>query len=479
MDFLQSIANTFLTGVMVVNALFGGAPPAPVPTFGDFNPTGGTTYRLASSIGTTDTSIRLSSFKEPVSNIPYTMSYINTDIAYGTLDPNVPSKSEFISFTGITQNANGTAVLTGVTRGLARSPGADATGCTTASSTLRQSHSGQSIFILSDSPCFFGEYAVKENDESITGSWSFPSPTIGANPATKAYVDGSVFGGIGNASETATGTVEIATQAEAAASTENGSLGRLALPSSMSTSTWNSATAALRVIMSGSNGNIDQGFLPATTTKVFEFATTTYIGDIQAWQIGKQMQVITTTGTSTFTVPSGITRVKVRVVGAGGGGGGNTTATQSGGGGGAGGYAEEMVNVSGTTTIQVFVGTGGAGGAGTGADGANGMWSTFGTNGEFLSASGGSGGATGGPGGAGGVGSNGDLNTRGGGGGAGSDASSAGGSSVFGAGARSSTNTDVTGASGENYGGGGAGGFSAGADTAGGAGGQGVVIVEW
>lgn len=245
MEILTVIGKAFTSGLIAASAMFGLAEqPAQAPSFGDFNPTGGTTYRLASSIGTTDTSIRLSSFKEPVSNIPYTMSYLNTDIGYGTLDPQ-NSRSEFISFTGITQNANGTANLTGVTRGLARSPGASATGCTTASSTLRQSHSGQSIFILSDSPCFFSEYAVKKNDETITGSWSFPSPSIAANPATKAYVDGQVFGGIGNASETATGTVEIATRAEAAASTENGSLGRLALPSSMSTSTWSAYITSL------------------------------------------------------------------------------------------------------------------------------------------------------------------------------------------------------------------------------------------
>jgi hypothetical protein len=143
--------------------------PKTAITLGDFNPTGGGTYRLQTSAGSTDTSIRLSSFKEPVSNIPYTMAYMNTSIAYGTLDPQQPTRREFISFTGITQNSDGTAILTGVTRGLSGSYPY------TASSTLRQAHSGQSIFILSDAPQLFTQYAVKANAQNIYGAWTFAS----------------------------------------------------------------------------------------------------------------------------------------------------------------------------------------------------------------------------------------------------------------------------------------------------------------
>lgn len=219
-------------------------------SFGEFNPTGGSTYRLASSIGTTDTTIRLSSFKEPVSDIPYTMTYLDTNIVYGTVDPDT-SRSEFISFTGITQNSNGTASLTGVTRGLARSPGAS--DCTTASSTLKQSHAGQAAFILSDAPCFFSQYAVKQNNETITGQWTFSVfPITPASPA---------------ASETTAGISELATGAEAAASTLSGATGfRLTLPTAISTSTYNANTAANRIPVTGSDGTIDEEFLPLNTT---------------------------------------------------------------------------------------------------------------------------------------------------------------------------------------------------------------------
>lgn len=131
-----------------------------------YYPAGGGTYNLGSSIGSTDTSILLSSFLEPVSNVPYTMVLLNTDIAFGTIAPGTTS-SEFISFTGITQNANGTALLTGVTRGLAKKYPF------TTSSTFKLPHSGQSIFILSDAPQVFTQYASKVNDEVITGNWDF------------------------------------------------------------------------------------------------------------------------------------------------------------------------------------------------------------------------------------------------------------------------------------------------------------------
>ena len=158
-------------------------------------PTGGGTYRLQSSIGSTNTSITLSSFLEPVSGTPYTMALLNSDIQYGTIDPQT-AYSEFISFTGITQNSDGTATLTGVTRGLGRSYPY------TASSTFRQPHSGQAIFILSDPPELFNEYASKRNNETITGTFSFASvpntstdPVSGDDLARRSWVLSVVNGG--------------------------------------------------------------------------------------------------------------------------------------------------------------------------------------------------------------------------------------------------------------------------------------------
>lgn len=150
-----------------------------------FAPSGGSTYRLGASISSTDTSIRLASFLEPISGTPYTMALMNTDIAYGTIAPQT-SQSEFISFTGITQNADGTATLTGVVRGLSRSYPF------TTSATFKLPHSGQSTFILSDSPQEQTEYAIKRNAETVSGDWTFTgNTTFTVPPVSPATPDAS------------------------------------------------------------------------------------------------------------------------------------------------------------------------------------------------------------------------------------------------------------------------------------------------
>lgn len=198
-----------------------------------YAPAGGGTYNLGSSIGSTDTTILLSSFIEPVSATPYTMVLLNTDIVYGTIAPRT-SSSEFISFTGITQNADGTATLTGVTRGLAKKYPF------TGSATFRLPHSGQSIFILSDAPQVFNKYLTLENAEIITGLKTFPgggnasapvSGTVYAAPtndleyASKKYVDGVAIAGAPDATLTVKGIVEIATTAEINSGSPTGSTG--------------------------------------------------------------------------------------------------------------------------------------------------------------------------------------------------------------------------------------------------------------
>lgn len=163
-----------------------------------FNTVGGKNYTLSSSISSTATSITLSSFTLPITDQAITMATASTDIMYGTLQPG-STNSELISFTGITQNANGTATLTGVTRGLDREYPY------TESSDFKLPHPGQSIFILSDAPQVFYSYPAKASDETITGSWSFPTPSLDDNPATKEYVDGIAIAGSPDASTTVKG----------------------------------------------------------------------------------------------------------------------------------------------------------------------------------------------------------------------------------------------------------------------------------
>jgi len=195
-----------------------------------------------------------------------------------------------------------------------------------------------------------------------------------------------------------------------------------------------------------------------------------------------------TTGTSTWLVPTGISRVKVSLQGAGGGGGGSPNDTGRGAGGGGGAYAEAWVDVTAATGIQFFVGLGGdAGPAST--NGVNGSSTVFYATSTRVTAGGGAGGAGGlgagnGSGGAGGTATNAGFSiagsagydggtfpcniTSGGGGGD-------GGESAFGDGG-CGANSGAGRVPRFGYGGGGGGGGQA---AAGGAGDAGYLKIEW
>lgn len=202
--------------------------------------------------------------------------------------------------------------------------------------------------------------------------------------ASVAYVNQAAFdvGSIVQASETTGGFVELALGTEAAASTLSGSVSRLALSTAISTST---APASGSVVpITGSDGNLDQGFLPTTVTQNMTFSgtsnftgtsntftgtstmATTTIAGFDPLAFGRTQVATTTTGV--FTVPVGVTKIKVKVYAAGGGASGasdtdgDAEANQNTVNGTAGNYAQAIINV---TAGDAFTHTIGA--AGTGA----------------------------------------------------------------------------------------------------------------
>ena len=283
---------------------------------GLFNPTGGGTYRLQSSIGSTDATIVLTSFKEPVSNIKYTMTYLNTDIMYATIEPGNNTRKEFVSFTTITQNSDGTASLGGVTRGLSFSTPF------TASTTLRQTHAGASIFILSNSPQFYiSEFPRLNNNSTTTGKWAFVSTStpgytrsmgLGADYASssqlvsKAYVDGVSISGAADADESTKGISELATRAEIAAGTDLAN--PLVIQSTSATSTPgdnitdSGGTGQQYVIVSNTAGNLDPDWilrenysLQGSTTELFAATTSIARGNATTTIQGKSFVIGTST----------------------------------------------------------------------------------------------------------------------------------------------------------------------------------------
>lgn len=211
----------------------------------------------------------------------------------------------------------------------------------------------------------------------------------------------------------------------------------------------------------------------------------------------------TFTSSNSFSVPSGVTAVKVECWGGGGAGGGNAVNRSRGGGGGAGGsYVSDIISV---TSGNVYTVTVGGTTAGTRGDGAKGQPSWFGST-STIYAEGGNGGSSannstvlggvgstslsiGGTKFAGGNGASGTTSrSGGGGGGAGSDGAggnangtTAGtGTTVGGGNGGAGSTTERDGNAGANYGGGGAGAYIPdNTDHVGGTGAAGRVIVSW
>jgi len=197
------------------------------------------------------------------------------------------------------------------------------------------------------------------------------------------------------------------------------------------------------------------------------FVTSANNGCFSNWQLF--------TANGTFTVPAGVTKIKVFVYG--GGAGGGYGSVSGGGGGGAGGYAEGIYTVVPGTPYTVTIGSGGAGGVPV-LPGTSGGTSSFGA---LISATGGSGGASAALGGAGGFGSGGYLNsTLGNGGAASTDVLSGNGTGGGGTGANITGGGFGGGAGGGGFGGGNGGyasssGFSAQVNSGAGGGGGGCI----
>lgn len=161
---------------------------------------------------------------------------------------------------------------------------------------------------------------------------------------------------------------------------------------------------------------------------------------------GQTTVTLTSVGTSSFTVPAGVTSLDVECWGAGGAGGGtNGNASAAGGGGGGGAYSKSTIAVTSGSTISYTIGAGGNGTTGNGANGGPTSFSTVSANGGHGGFQGNSNIGAGGAGGIGGLynggnGANGILSTSGGGGGGSAGSASNGNSATNGTGATAVTN---------------------------------------
>lgn len=230
-------------------------------SFGATLPIAGSTYNLAGSgVTGSATSITLQSLTITQSG----QKILDADLSdtfYITLEPGNRNRQEIVSCTTVVQNGNGTATLSGCSRGLSPiSP-------YTASSTLQFSHAGGSQVVFSDPPQLFNSYGALADDETITGNWKLGTDCTGGSAndevCAKAYIDSVGSSGAADANETTKGISELATENELIAGTSaGGTSARLVIPNSLATSTPSGGTSgAKRVVVSESDGKINQLWL--------------------------------------------------------------------------------------------------------------------------------------------------------------------------------------------------------------------------
>lgn len=306
-------------------------------------------------------------------------------------------------------------------------------------------------------------FVINQTDSTLYIKGGPTSPTtgvsIGSGNGTVVAWDGSDFVSVGGV----TGIVAV----------QNGGTG--------------AATLAANNVLLGNGTSAVQTVAPSTSGNVLTSNGTTWSSSAPSYA-GMTSQVFTSNGT--FTIPTGITKVKVTVVGGGGGSGGASAsfcaAGYSGGGGGGGAAIKYLTGLTPGNTLTVTVGAAGTAGSSSPGNGGTGGNSSVASGTQTITTVQGNGGvgslANAPTGGAGGSSSGGDIAISGQPGRyalvslyvGGQD----GGSSYFGLGGTKAASSGSA-VSGTGYGAGATGAYEGSTTIAGAAGTAGIVIFEW
>jgi len=173
-----------------------------------------------------DTSVTLQSMTDIDGNA-LSMATDFGQIGYGTIEPGNGANEEQISFSGLTNNANGTVTLTGVKNVSFLYPYTETSG-------LAKTHAGATTFVISNTSGFYSAFVAKDDDGTISETLTFTqpnfpqmdsyvAPTTNVQLAPKKYVDDIAVAGAPNAGTSTKGIVQIATRAQYDAGTLVGS----------------------------------------------------------------------------------------------------------------------------------------------------------------------------------------------------------------------------------------------------------------
>ena len=458
------------------------------------------TARLKVAISDSSTTAIFTNFLD-LNDVPVVQTDFGA-VGYGTLEPNTP-REEAVSFI-VDSNTDGEATLT-LVRGLLGKHPYGTGGASFA-------HQAQTELVISNNPDLMQHFAAKNNDETITGTWTFATaPTALSATDASTTVKGNVKLSSAPATDLGTFTVTIATPGvftNASHGLTEGDSVELsttgALPTGLATSTkyfviatglttnnfqLSATVGGSAIATSGTQSGVhtltrttpvavgnDDSRVPTADEKaamagVDELGTPSNTNKFLTENA--RAKVVEFLSSGTWTKDAGLQRIRVQAWGAGGSGGVGQ-AGYGGGGGGGGGYIEQWFEADDLgATETVTIGAGGAAKTGINTRGSVGGNTTFGS---LITAYGGGGGGEAEEGGGGGGGTLGagasSVDTPGGAGG-GPDGGGSASSSSFGGGGGS--DGDVGAASGggsSHYGGGGGGGSSQGSSTISGPGGS-------
>lgn len=161
-----------------------------------------------------DNTMTLTNFLS-IDGVPLTMADFGGVEGFGTVEPGSKGQEEQIRFTGIVQNLNGTATLTGISNVSFLYP-------YTQTANFQKSHAGGTPFIITNTSGFYNTFANKKNDEDMFGvTWRVDDPTVSKQIANKDYVDNAVIGGGVPASPTNPGISMEGTQSQVDTGTQS------------------------------------------------------------------------------------------------------------------------------------------------------------------------------------------------------------------------------------------------------------------
>lgn len=195
------------------------------------------TTTLYASISGSATSMRVTPYPKDLDGNKLTMTDFGSSPT-ATIDPKVRNYEEIVGFTGITDNGDGTATLTGLTRDLTSKSPYTTTG-------TGRSHAASAIVVFSNNPQMYARFAAPENTATITNAWTFSTlptftnaPTTGTDGVNKAYADALSIQGAATSTESNMGIVQLASPTQAGSGTASSTQGRpLVLGSRLATST--------------------------------------------------------------------------------------------------------------------------------------------------------------------------------------------------------------------------------------------------